>query len=72
MFLGLRVLVSRAFSGQLPPFPLVTSLSRLVLAWSATPSRSCYKQLGLQFAVEENFSTRHGRFLHSLLSLEAS
>ena len=33
---------------------------RLALARSATPSRPCYRRLGLQFAVEENFSTGHG------------
>ena len=42
---------------------------RLALARSATPFRPCYRWLGLQFAVEENISTGHGRFLHSLLNL---
>ena len=47
----------------------MSSRSRLALARSATPSHLRYRWLGLQFAVEENFSTGHGRFLHSLLSL---
>ena len=59
MFLG----VSRFIS---PPFSAFVSLSRLAFALSATSSRPCYRGLGLQFAVEENFSTGHGRFLHSL------
>ena len=66
MFLGFTVLVSRGFSVHLPPLSASASRSRLAFARSATPSRPCYRRLGLQFAVEENFSTGYGRFLHSL------
>ena len=71
IFLGVRVLVSRGFLVHLPPSLCSRFASRLVLARSATPSCPRYRQLGLQFTVEENLSTGHGRFLHSLLSLEA-
>jgi len=42
------------------------SLPRLAFARLATPSRPCYRRLGLQFAVGENSSTGYGRFLRSL------
>ena len=60
MFLG----VSRFISPSSPHWFL---RSRLAFARSATPSRLCYRRLGLKFAVEGNVSTGHGRFLHSLL-----
>ena len=66
LFLGPGVLVSR---GRLPlflPLSARASLPRLALTQSATPSRPCYKRLGLLFAVGENFSKGYGRFLHSL------
>ena len=66
MFLGFIVPVSSGFSVDLPPLSAFVSRSRLALARSATPSRPCYRRLGLQFAVEENSSTGYRRFLHSL------
>ena len=66
MFLGTIVLVSRGFSVHLPPLSAFVSRTRLAFARSATPSRPCYRRLGLQFAVEENSSTGCGGFLHSL------
>jgi len=48
-----------------PPSARV-ALSRLAHARSATPSRPCYRQLGVKFAVGENLSPGYGRFLRSL------
>ena len=59
MFLGVIWLYSSLF-------PLAFSLPGLPLARSSIPSRPCYRQLGLQFAVGENSSPGHGPFLHSL------
>ena len=64
MFLGFTVLVSRGFWVHLPPLPAFVLRSRLAFARSATPSRPCYRRLGLQFTVEGNSSTGYGRFLH--------
>jgi len=66
MFLGPGVLVSRGRSALSPPLFACASLPRLAFARSATPSRPCYRRLGLQFAVGENSSTGYGRFLRSL------
>ena len=69
MFLGFIVLVSTGFSVHLSQLSAFVSRSRLTLARSATPSGPCYRRLGLQFTVEENFSTGYSRFLHSLYYL---
>jgi len=66
MFLGPGVLVSWGRLALSPPLPTCASLPRLAFARSATPFRPCYRRLGLQFAVGENFSTGCGRFLRSL------
>jgi len=66
--LGHGVLVSRGYSALLPPLSARVSLSGLALAPSATPSRPCYRRLGLQFAVGQNFSIGYSRFLRSLHS----
>jgi len=66
MFLGPGVLVSRGRLALSPPFFAYASLPRLAFAQSATPFRTCYKRLRLQFAVGANLSTDHGRFLRSL------
>jgi len=66
MFLGPGVLVSRGRLAHSPPLLTSASLPRLALARSATPSRPCYRRLGLQFAVGKNISTGYGRFLCSL------
>ena len=66
MSLGPGVLVSRGRLALLRPLSARASLPRLALARSATPSRPCYRWLGLQFAVGENLSTGYGRFLRSL------
>jgi len=50
----------------LPPLFARASLPRLAFARSATPSRPCYRPLGLQFAVGANSSTGYGQFLRSL------
>jgi len=66
MFLGPGVLVSRGRLAQSPPLFACASQPRLAFTRSATPSRPCYRRLGLQFAVGEDLSTGHGRFLRSL------
>ena len=66
MSLGPGVLVSRGRLALLPPLSTCVSLPRLALARSATPSRPCYRRLGLQFAVGENLLTGYSRFLRSL------
>jgi len=66
MSLGPSVLVSTGRLVLSPPLSACASLPRLASARSATPSRPCYRRLGLQFAVGANFSTGYGRFLHSL------
>jgi len=67
--LGPGVLVS---SGRLalshPLLPCVL-LPRLAFARSATPSRPCFRWLGLQFTVGETSSTDHVQFLYSLYYL---
>jgi len=68
MFLGPGVLVSWGRLALLHPLSARVSLPRLALARSATPSRPCYRPLGLQFAVGENSSTGYGLFLRSLRS----
>ena len=64
--LGPGVLVSRGPLALSPSLSARALLSRLASARSAKPSRPCYRRLGPQFAVGENFSTGYGRFLHSL------
>ena len=54
MFLGPGVLVPRGRSALHLPFSARVSLPCLALARSATPSRPCYRRLGLQLAVGEN------------------
>jgi len=66
MSLGPGILVSRGRLALLSPLSARASLPPLALARSATPSRPCYRRLGLQFAVGENLSTGYGRFLRSL------
>jgi len=66
MSLGPGLLVSRGRLALLLPPSARVSLPRLALARSATPSRPCYRRLGLEFAVGENLSTGYGRFLRSL------
>jgi len=66
MSLGPGVLISRGRLALLSPLSARVLLPCLALARSATPSRPCYRRLGLHFAVEENFSTGYGRFLYSL------
>jgi len=66
MSLGPDVLVSSGRLALLLPLSPRVSLPRLPLTRSATPSRPCYRWLGLQFAVGENSSTGYGRFVHSL------
>jgi len=65
MSLGPGILVSRGPLALSPPLSTCASLSHLAFARSATPTRPCYRRLGLQFAVGENFSTGYGRFLCS-------
>ena len=66
MSLGPGVLASRGRLALVLPLSARVSLPRLAHARSATPARPCYRQLGLQFTVGENFSTGYGRFLRSL------
>jgi len=66
MSLDPGVLVSRGRLAQSPLLFNCASLPRLAFIRLATPLRPCYRQLGLQFAVGENTSTGHGRFLRSL------
>jgi len=66
MSLGPGVLLSSGRLALSPPLSACASLPRLAFARSATPSRPCYRRLGLQFAVGENISTGNGRLLHSL------
>jgi len=66
MFLGPGVLVSKGRLALSPPRFAYASLPRLAFARAATPFRLCYRRLGLQFAVGENFSAGYGRFLRSL------
>jgi len=69
MFLGPGVLVSRSRVALSPTHLARVSLPCLALAQSGTPSRPCYRRLGIQFAVGENLSTSYSRFLRSLHSL---
>jgi len=66
MSLSPGVLVSRGRLALLPPLSSGASLPCLAPSRSAKPSRPFYRQLGLQLAVGENFSTGYDRFLHSL------
>jgi len=66
MSLGPGVLASRGRLPLSPPLFACASLPRLAFARLATPSRPCYRRLGLQCAVGENSSTGYGRFLRSL------
>jgi len=69
MSLGSSVLVSRSrLALSSPPLSPCRWLPRLAFARSASPSSPCYIWLGLQFAVRENLSTGHGRFVRSLHS----
>jgi len=67
MSLGPGALVSRGYLALSSPHLFAcVPLPCLALARSATPSRPCYRRLGLQFAVGENLSTDYCRFLRSL------
>jgi len=66
MSFGPGVLGSRGHLALSPPLSSCALLTRLAFAWSATPSRPCYRPLGLQFAVGETLSTGYGQFLRSL------
>jgi len=68
LFLGVVWLYHPLFSPALRLRFACASLPRLAFARSATPFRPCYRRLGLQFAVGENASTGHARFLHPLHS----
>jgi len=65
------VLASRSRLTLSPPLLSLDGvlLPRLPFPLSATPSRPCYQWLELQFAVGDNFSTGHSRFLYFLHSL---
>ena len=59
-------LVSRGLLALLPHFSARVLLHRLMVARSATPSRPCYRRLGLLSTVGENLATGYVQFLRSL------